>query len=117
MGRLKKALNGGGLAGRGLGDPHWRRVRSAPKDLPLYEIWGGVDVRQWATVFSCQQDIAGNGDFAVAFLAEYLPTLQRHGSWMYRRLHWEAARLASRCILQRNRSGAGQQALAVTLGN
>lgn len=47
------------------------------------------DARGAARSSSCHQEIAADGCFAVAMLAEMEPALTEVGPWMYRRLHWE----------------------------
>jgi SagB-type dehydrogenase family enzyme len=47
------------------------------------------DARGAARSSSCHQEIAADGCFAVAMLAEMEPALSDLGPWMYRRLHWE----------------------------
>jgi SagB-type dehydrogenase family enzyme len=48
-----------------------------------------ADVRAAARASSCHQEIAADGCFAVAMLAELEPALTEMGPWIYRRLHWE----------------------------
>ena len=76
------------LRGRLDPDRHWAwaAVPEAPPDLPLVLLRAG-DVREEAKQGSCVQDIASDSTFAVAFMAEHLPAMQRHGGWWYRRAH------------------------------
>jgi hypothetical protein len=67
----------------------WAAVDSGPLALPLWRLDAG-DTRRAAAIVSCGQDIAADGAFAVAMLAELEPALVEHGAWMYRHLHWEA---------------------------
>ena len=66
----------------------WRTPPQCPPDLPLYLLAGG-DVRDLATTVSCQQEIAGDGAFALGMIAEFEPALRSQGPWFYRRLFWE----------------------------
>jgi hypothetical protein len=43
-----------------------------------------------AAQLSCGQDIAGQGAFSLAMLAEYQDALARYGAPFYRNLFWEA---------------------------
>jgi hypothetical protein len=67
----------------------WAAVDSGPLALSLWRLDSG-DTRRAAALVSCRQDIASDGSFAVAMLAELEPALVEHGPWMYRHLHWEA---------------------------
>lgn len=67
----------------------WSRPAGCPDRLPLFRLLGG-DVRDTARMVSCRQEIAADGAFALAMIAEFEPPLQEWGGWFYRRLHWEA---------------------------
>ena len=49
---------------------------------------------------SCGQAIAADGCFAVAMLADFLPTLRRSGPGFYRHLHWEAGAIGQVLYLE-----------------
>ncbi|MEO1765968.1 nitroreductase family protein [Thiobacter aerophilum] len=66
----------------------WQRAEDTPAHLPLYRLHAG-DARAAARILSCHQDIAADGAFAVAMLAEFAGPLKA-GPWIYRQLHWEA---------------------------
>ncbi|GAB4508855.1 MAG: nitroreductase family protein [Sulfuricaulis sp.] len=66
----------------------WVRPDGCPQDLPLYRLAGG-DCRKLAESVSCHQEIAADGIFAVAMLAEFEQLLQVYGPWFYRRFYWE----------------------------
>lgn len=57
--------------------------------LPLYLLSAG-DVRRSAAGVSCGQEIASDGAFAVAMVAEMRASMESFGPWFYRCLHWEA---------------------------
>jgi len=80
----------------------WSRPDGCPGELPLYLLARG-DRRNEARAISCVQDIASDGAFAVAMLAEFEPRLREHGAWFYRRLYWESDRptIAARTHLAR----------------
>jgi SagB-type dehydrogenase family enzyme len=67
----------------------WAAVDSGALALPLWRL-ETADTRHAAALVSCRQDIASDGAFALAMLAELEPALTEHGAWMYRHLHWEA---------------------------
>jgi len=67
----------------------WEPVEGAPAGLDL-RLLVATDVQRTAQLVSCHQDIAANGVFAVAMLAELEPALTELGAFMYSRLHWEA---------------------------
>jgi SagB-type dehydrogenase family enzyme len=66
----------------------WSRVDGSPPELELFRLRRG-DVRGMAREVSCRQDIAADGCFSLGMLARFLPALESHGAWFYRRLFWE----------------------------
>ena len=54
---------------------------------------------------SCHQEIAADGAFAAAMLAEFEPRLAAHGPWFYRRLHWEAGAIGQVLYLEAEAAG------------
>jgi len=66
----------------------WKKTQEAPEALPLYILEHG-DFRSKAEGASCNQDIASDGAFAVAMIAEFSPHIEQE-PYRYRRLHWEA---------------------------
>ena len=66
----------------------WERPSRTPQDLELYLLAQG-DSRLAAKETSCRQDIASDGCFAVAMLAQFEELLQKYGPWYYSRLFWE----------------------------
>ena len=71
----------------------WTSPEGCPTSLPLFLLEAG-DARRVAAQTSCGQDIAADGVFAAAMLAEYRAPLETFGAWFYRRLHWEAGVVA-----------------------
>jgi len=71
--------------------PHfsWKQPPGCPADLSFYLLDGG-DLRRIAAGVSCGQDIAGDGVFAMAMIAQFEQPLRAVGPWFYRRLFWEA---------------------------
>lgn len=66
----------------------WERPAGTPADLNLYLLQQG-DARSSAMLSSCRQDIASDGCFAAAMIAEFERPLREIGAWFYPRLHWE----------------------------
>jgi nitroreductase len=66
----------------------WKKPAHCPEDLHLYLLAEG-DSGIAARMTSCNQDIASDGCFAAAMIAEFMQPLQGNGPWFYSRLHWE----------------------------
>jgi SagB-type dehydrogenase family enzyme len=88
----------------------WAAVDSGPLALPLWKL-ESADTRRAAAVVSCRQDIASDGAFALAMLAELEGALVEHGAWMYRHLHWEAGAIGQ--ILYIEAEAAGLRATGI----
>ena len=82
----------------------WSTPPGCPADLPLRLLVPG-DARQLATQVSCHQDIAGDGTFSLAMIAEYQHSLHTHGPWFYRRLFWEAGLIGQVLYLEAEAAG------------
>jgi len=72
--------------------------------LPLVLLREG-DVRGVARGLACGQEIAGDGVFAVAMLAEMGGSLEDWGAWAWKRLHWEAGLLGQVLYLEAEATG------------
>jgi SagB-type dehydrogenase family enzyme len=66
----------------------WSVPPGCADDLPLF-LLQQADVRKLAAQLCCGQAIAADGAFSLAMIAEFAPSLRRHGAWFYRRLFWE----------------------------
>jgi SagB-type dehydrogenase family enzyme len=75
-----------------------------PASLPLVLLEEG-DARRVAEQTSCEQDIAADGAFAVAMLADYRATLEAFGAWFYRRLFWETGMIGQVLYLEAEAHG------------
>ena len=95
MGSLREAMHGHFL---------WTQPPGCPKDLPLYLLLEG-DAKQLAVQVSCHQDIAGDSAFALGMIAEFEPTIRRHGAWYYRRLFWETGVVGQVLYLEAEAAG------------
>ncbi|MEW6323035.1 MAG: nitroreductase [Acidobacteriota bacterium] len=81
----------------------WLPVDNAPAHLPLYLLAAG-DARDAARSICCHQDIAADGCFAVAFLAEFAEPI-REAPWFYRALFWETGLLGQALYLEAEAAG------------
>ncbi len=82
----------------------WQRVPDCPPGLPLYLLKEG-DCRALATTVSCRQDIAGDGAFSLAMIADYKDSLATYGSGFYRNLFWEAGMVGQLLYLEAEEAG------------
>ena len=82
----------------------WQRVPDCPPGLPLYLLREG-DCRALAITVSCGQDIAGDGAFSLAMLADYRDSLATYGSGFYRNLFWEAGMVGQLLYLEAEEAG------------
>ena len=67
----------------------WRRPQGSPPGLPLFLLEEG-DCQAPAAYLSCGQDIAGDGAFSLAMIADYADGIGAHGAAFYKNLYWEA---------------------------
>lgn len=82
----------------------WVKPPGCPEQLPLYCLIE-ADTRGAAREISCQQDIASDGCFSLAMLAEFDAPLERYGAWFYPRLYWEAGMLGQLLYLEAEAAG------------
>ncbi len=82
----------------------WRRPASCPRGLPLYLLQEG-DCRALAVRVSCGQDIAGDGAFSLAMIADYRDSLVACGAAFYRNLFWEAGLAGQVLYLEAEEAG------------
>jgi SagB-type dehydrogenase family enzyme len=83
---------------------HWKTPEGCPRELALYCLLPG-DARQAAKVISCQQDIAADGAFSLAMLADFDPSLTRQGAGFYPRLFWETGLIGQVLYLEAEAAG------------
>ena len=84
-------------------DP-WHKPPGCPEQLPLYCLIER-DTRAAAQAISCQQDIASDGCFSLAMLAEFSGPLEHYGPWFYPRLYWEAGMIGQLLYLEAEAAG------------
>jgi SagB-type dehydrogenase family enzyme len=82
----------------------WEELASCPRGLPLYLLKEG-DCRALAARVSCGQDIAADGAFSLAMLAEYMDSLIAYGAGFYKRLFWEAGLVGQVLYLEAEEAG------------
>jgi nitroreductase len=82
----------------------WERPSRTPNDLELYLLAQG-DSRLAAKEASCRQEIASDGCFAVAMLAQFEEPLQKYGAWYYSRLFWECGMIGQAFYLAGEAAG------------
>ena len=82
----------------------WEEVDGCPADLPLFRLGRG-DLRAHACALSCNQEIAADGAFAVAMLAEFEAALAAHGPTMHPRLFWETGAIGQMLYLEAEAAG------------
>ncbi|BBP06012.1 hypothetical protein TPL01_23030 [Sulfuriferula plumbiphila] len=84
-------------------DFEWVRTQGCPAHFSLFRLVA-ADARNAARTLSCHQDIAADGAFSLAMLAEYDTSLAL-GPWAYRQLFWEAGMLGQVLYLEAEAAG------------
>ncbi len=79
-------------------DFEWVRMQDCPTHFSLFQLVE-ADAKNAARTLSCHQDIAADGAFSLAMLAEYDTSLAQ-GPWIYRQLFWEAGMLGQVLYLE-----------------
>jgi hypothetical protein len=82
----------------------WRHAADGPEAVPLWLLAEG-DCRRMARTISCNQDIAADGAFSVAMIADYMESLVAHGAHFYRCLFWEAGLIGQVLYLEAEDAG------------
>jgi hypothetical protein len=78
-----------------------------PQQLPLYcLIETGTEAA--ARQIACHQDIASDGCFSQAMIAEYMEPLQRYSPWFYPRLYGEAGIIGQLLYIEAEAAGTTQ---------
>ena len=85
-------------------DFRWQRPPSCARALPLY-LLEEADCRTLAARVSCHQNIAGDGVFSLAMIADFADSLAAHGPAFYRNLFWEAGLVGQVLYLEAEESG------------
>lgn len=82
----------------------WERPPSCPEGLELLLLAAG-DAREASMQVSCFQDIASEGCFSVAMLADFAGPLEGIGPWFYPRLYWECGMIGQLLYLEAEAAG------------
>ncbi len=82
----------------------WQIPVECPKSLGLYLLETG-DYQGRAAGVACGQDIGGDGVFSLGMIAEFEEPIRTIGSWMYRRLFWEAGFVGQILYLEAEAAG------------
>jgi SagB-type dehydrogenase family enzyme len=82
----------------------WERPASCPAGIDLY-LLHEADCRESAATLSCGQEIASDGAFSVAMIADYASSLAKHGAPFYRNLFWEAGMVGQMLYLEAEAAG------------
>jgi len=82
----------------------WQKPPGCPEQLALYCLVEAA-TEAAARQIACHQDIASDGCFSLAMIAEYLEPLQRYGPWFYPRLYWEAGMIGQLLYLEAEAAG------------
>jgi hypothetical protein len=82
----------------------WERPANCPEHLRLFCLMQG-HLQNAAQVLSCHQDIASDGAFSLAMIADFTQTIRANGAWWYRRLFWEAGVLGQALYLEAEAAG------------
>jgi len=81
----------------------WGIVEDGLDNLPLYRLVA-ANCRRAAKTLSCHQDIAGDGAFSVAMLAEFKEPVNT-APWHYRHLFWETGLIGQALYLEAEAAG------------
>jgi nitroreductase len=82
----------------------WEPVTDSATSAPLFRLGGG-DLREFARMLSCHQDIAADGAFSLGMLARFEPVLRERGAAAYRELFWEAGMIGQALYLAAEAAG------------
>ena len=82
----------------------WRRPDGYPENLEFYCLIER-DVQEASRQISCFQEIASDGCFSLAMIAEYKKPLEQYGAWFYPRLFWETGIIGQLLYLEAEAAG------------
>ena len=84
--------------------PGWEVPQDIAPTVPLRRLSRG-DLRDFARMLSCQQDIAADGAFSLGMLARFEPVLRERGASAWRELFWEAGMIGQALYLAAESAG------------
>jgi hypothetical protein len=82
----------------------WQVPPGCPENLGFYLLQSD-DLRKTARLLSCGQDIAADGCFSLAMVADFAGSLKRQGAEFYSRLFWECGLIGQVIYLQAEVAG------------
>jgi SagB-type dehydrogenase family enzyme len=82
----------------------WSYPPGCPEHLRLF-LLADRDLRGVSRIASCHQEIASDGAFSLAMIADFGTMLRDRGPWWYRYLHWEAGILGHVLYLEAEAAG------------
>lgn len=82
----------------------WQAPANVAPALPLYTLAQG-DYRDISARLSCGQEIAADGAFSLAMIADYMGSLDTYGPSFYRNLFWEAGMVGQVLYLEAEDAG------------
>src|SRR5205823_109810 len=85
-------------------DFRWTKPASCPDHLRLFCL-SERDFRDVSRIMSCHQEIAADGVFSLAMIADFGESIRARGAWWYRRLFWEAGVLGQMLYLEAEATG------------
>lgn len=86
------------------GNCPWEKPRDCPDSLDFFLLARG-DVREVSMKVSCFQDIAQDGCFSAAMIADFDRPLAENGPWFYPRLFWECGMIGQMLYLEAEAAG------------
>lgn len=81
----------------------WEKALKCPEHIPLYQLVSS-ECQEAAQILSCHQDIASDGVFSLAMLAELEKNIDQT-PWSYRQLFWESGILGQALYLEAEAEG------------
>jgi hypothetical protein len=82
----------------------WSRPPGCPEHLRLF-LLAERDLRNVSRIASCHQEIASDGAYSLAMIADFGETIRGRGPWWYRYLYWEAGILGHVLYLEAEAAG------------
>lgn len=82
----------------------WEPVTGLAAGTPLIRLGHG-DLRDFARIVSCHQDIAADSVFSLGMLAQFEPVLRDRGAAAYRELFWETGMIGQALYLAAEAAG------------
>ncbi len=81
----------------------WTKTDQCPEHIPLYQLVSS-ECEEAARILSCHQEIASEGVFSLAMLAEFETNI-KDTPWRYRQLFWESGIIGQTLYLEAEAAG------------